>query len=177
MYNKNGFTLIELIVSLSLISIIALILITLFIQYTDWWEQISNETELQFQSQYTLNFIYEKIAESSGIELVMNNTVKKNNCTGEHRITKLSFKINESSDKCYVFEIRRNKIFYGIGSAYITPTVELGVYIERFMASPYPEENSFADASGIRVKLLLKKDKCEYKSEQLIIMRNNPHLI
>jgi len=174
MYKKqNGFTLLELLVSIGLFSIIFSLIMSIFIINFKNYRSIKNYTELQFQAQYILNFMSNKIIESRYIELARDNTISHIKKSGEQKISKIAFRYGSELNKCYSFEYKNNKIFYGNGSASSGANVELGSYISEMFACPIPDEIIFENAKAVKIRLVLLKDNNIYHAEQTIFMRNN----
>lgn len=168
---KKGFTLVELLVVLGLFGIIISLVMSLFITNLKSYETINNYTELQFQSQYILNFMANKILESKYIELAKANTSSHLKKTGERKITKISFRYGIKRNQCYNFEIKNNKIYYGNTCSFYCPTIELGCYIRELKVEPICGKK-FKDSDAIRIILILEKDKQIYETEQTVHMRN-----
>lgn len=173
MKKQKGFTLAELLVSIGLFSIIFSLIMSIFIANFKNYKSIKNDTELQFQAQYILNFMSDKIIESKYIELAKYNMISQLKKTNEQEITKISFRYGDDSTKCYNFEIINNKIFYGDGPVVTSANVELGDYVCQMFACPIPEGTVFDSADAIKIKIKLRKDSQNYEAEQIMYMRNN----
>lgn len=173
MKKQKGFTLVELLVSIGLFSIIFSLIMSIFIVNYKNYKSIKNDTELQFQAQYILNFMSNKIIESKYIEQAKYNVISHLKKTNEQEITKISFRYGEDSTKCYIFEVINNKIFYGNGLAVNSANVALGDYVSEMFSCPIPEGTMFEHAEAIKIKLKLKKENQNYEAEQIIYMRNN----
>ncbi|WP_326908286.1 PilW family protein [Sedimentibacter sp. MB31-C6] len=169
---EKGFTLIEIIIALGLLSIIICLSINFLIFNFTNYRKISNDAEIRFQAYYILNFMNNKILESSYLELAQNGTVKINNISGEQIVTRLSFRYGDDNNECYIFEYRNNKLFYGKGDAFSSANSELGTYIKEVRVRPIPENMTLSEARAIIIKINFIKDEQKYESEQLICMRN-----
>lgn len=168
---REGFTLTELLVVLGLVGVVISIVMSFFIAGFNNYRTINDKLELQFQSQYILNFMSSRIIESKYIELVKDNTLSHLKKSGEQNITKISFRYGENVNQCYNFEIRYDKIRYGNARSSVTPTDELGVYVKKLTATPVNEEK-FEDAEAVKLKILLEKNQQTYEAEQTVFMRN-----
>ena len=171
--NKKGFTLVELLVSIGLFSIIFSLIMSMFIINFENYKCINNDTELQFQAQYILNFMSNKIMDSKYIELARQNTSSHLKKSNEQKISKISFRYGLDADKCYIFENKSNKISYGNGFASSSAPDELGCYVIEMFACPIPVGVTFEDAEAVKIRLVFLKDNRNYQAEQTIFMRNN----
>lgn len=168
---REGFTLAELLVVLGLVGVVISIVMSFFIAGFSNYRTINDELELQFQSQYILNFMASRIIESKYIELAKGNTSSHMKKSGEQNITKISFRYGDNANQCYNFEIRYDKIRYGNARSSVTPTDELGVYVKKLTATPV-NGKKFEDAGAVKLKILLEKNKQVYEAEQTVFMRN-----
>lgn len=171
METKKGFTLVELLITLGLSCIIISLTMSFFINNLKNYKYINNNTELQFQAQYILNFMSNKILLSKHIELVKENTSSYIKRENEQKITKISFRYGINSNQCYNFEIKNNKIYYGNSYSFSTPTDELGCYVKEVKVAPI-NGKSFEFTKSLIISITLEKDDQQYEIEQTINMRN-----
>lgn len=170
--NKNGFTLMELLVVLGLSAAIVSLVMKFFMININNYETISNDTELQFQSQYILNFMSNKVMESSNIAGIRENAIDHMDHTGEKKITRVTFRYGIGYMECYNFEFRNSKILYGNNAPEVTANIELGVYIKEMRMEPIPETSTFRNAKAVKIIILLQKGNELYESFQTANMRN-----
>jgi prepilin-type N-terminal cleavage/methylation domain-containing protein len=175
MKNK-GFSIIELLVSLGISSIISGLIFSFFIINYKGYKSMRNDSEMQFQAQYILNFIAGRIINSNSISFVRVNTqnysVSAVRSAGvEYPIHKISFKCGNENEN-FVFHIINNTIRYGKGEKEMNPTVELGNYVDEMYVSLLKDE-SFQDAKAVKLKLIMKKDGQSHEAFQAVYMRNN----
>jgi len=173
MKEKNGFTLVEQLVSIVLFSIIFTLIMSVFIVNFKNYKTIKNDMELQFQAQYTLTFMSNKIMVCKYIELARLNTSSYLKKSNEQKINKISFRYGSDVAECYIFENKNNKISYGNGLASSSALVELGNYVSEMYVCPIPEWKIFENTKAVRIRLVLLKDSNRYQVEQTIFMRNN----
>ncbi|MBP1927325.1 prepilin-type N-terminal cleavage/methylation domain-containing protein [Sedimentibacter acidaminivorans] len=173
MKEKNGFTLLELLVSIVLFSIIFTLIMSVFLVTFKNYKTIKNDMELQFQAQYILTFMSNKIMVCKYIELARLNTSSYLKKSNEKKISKISFRYGSEAAECYIFENKNNKISYGNGLASSSAHVELGNYVSEMYACPIPEGEIFENTKSVRIRLVLLKDSNRYQAEQIIFMRNN----
>lgn len=171
MKNQKGFTLIELLITLGLTGIIISIVMSFLIFNLKSYETISDDSELQFQTQYILNFMTNKILECKNIELVKENTVSHLKKTSEQNVTRISFRYVNDFSKCYNFVVMNDKIRYGNSKSTDLPNDELGIYIKNLYVTPL-NGKSFEEAYVINLRIVLEKKNQRYEAEQTVYMRN-----
>ncbi len=172
-YNR-GYTLLELVVSLGIMLVVIILVMSLFNANVSNFEIISNESELQFQSQYILNFISTRVMESVKIEIIrIEGAASVINSKREFSISKMALLYNDQLNLCYIFVVKNNRIYYGNGNSYDSANIELGRYITELKAAPYPEGKTFAEAEALRITIRLKKGNQSYEADQIIYMRNS----
>ncbi|WMJ76662.1 MULTISPECIES: PilW family protein [unclassified Sedimentibacter] len=172
-YNR-GYTLIELLISMGIMFVVIILAMALFNANVSNFEIISNESELQFQSQYILNFISTRIMESVKIELIrIEGAASVINSKREFSISKMALLYNDQLNLCYIFVVKNNRIYYGNGNSHDAATVELGRYITEMKAAPYPQGKTFAEARALRITIRLRKGNQSYEADQIIYMRNS----
>lgn len=161
--NNNGFTLVELLVTLGLVGIIVSLVMSFFIANIKSYKNINNDTELQYQSQYILNYMTNKVLEAK--------KVKNSNPESGNNISKISFQYG-TEDQCYNFEVKDHKILYGKGTSDSVPDINLGSDVERLDINSLTG-GDLLDAKSIEIVLKLKNNNREYEAKQVIYMRNN----
>ncbi|MGD9567343.1 MAG: PilW family protein [Sedimentibacter sp.] len=171
--NQNGFTLIELLITLGIMSFITAMVFGLFIINFNNYVTINNDSRLQFQSQYILNFVSNKIMESKCVEVILTGTSSLLKAKSEYSISKISLRYGIYNHNCFIFEVRNNKIYYGNSFSYDSADVELGIYVKELKVAPYPEGKTFAESSALKITLYLISDGQEYVARQIVYMRNS----
>lgn len=175
MKNK-GFTLLELLITLGISSIVVGLIFSFFIGNYKGYKSVRNDSEMHFQAQYILNFMVGKIINSNSISLARFNTdnysmTAVRSAEMEYPVHKISFKYGSESEN-YVFHIRNNIISYGKGEKEKESTVELGNYVYEMYISVLKDE-SFQNATGVKIKIVMQKDGQTYEAFQAAYMRNN----
>lgn len=171
--NQKGFTLIELLVALGIMTFITSMVLSFFIINFKNYVTINNDTRLQFQSQYILNFVSNKVMESKNVEGIKTGTSSILNAKSEYSITKISLRYGAYNYNCYNFEVRNNKIYYGNSYSNDSANVELGTYVKELKASPYPYGKTFAETNALKITICLINNGQEYSASQIIFMRNS----
>lgn len=170
---RKGYTLIELLVCLVLISLVIVLLMSFFTANFNNSVRVKNNSELQFQAQYVLNFISNKVMESNSIaDIRTDSTTSIINLSGEFSIIKIALLYNKKDASCYIFEINGNTIFYGNGKATEWGNAQLGKYISELKAAPFPRGTTFENAQALEITVKLAKGDETYEATQLISMRN-----
>lgn len=160
MKNKKGFTLVELLITLGLAGIVVSVVMSFFITNIKSYETISTESELQYQSQYIINFMTNKILEANNVKSVNGDS----DMSGETLINNIIF---EHGTEEFNFEVNDRKLNYIIG----LDVSEIGKYIESLIIEPIPE-GKFKEANGLKIELILKEGRREYSAKQTVYMRN-----
>lgn len=175
--NKKGFTLIELLVTLGLSVLVTSLVVTFFVVNIKTYKELNDEAELQFQAQYILNFMSDKIMESEGISL-MRNSLDYYSMTSVRAsglklpADKISFRFGDGESENYVFHIVNKNIRYGIGNKDLNPSVELGNYVKAMHISLL-KNNSLINVKVFKITLLLEKGNQSFEAEQVVSFRNN----
>lgn len=171
MKRKFGYTLIELLISLGIMSIIITMIMSFLIAEVKTYKCINIDSKLEFQSQYILNFMTNKIMESKKVKYVLKGTKIITNDTVEQSINKISLLCNDQIS-CYIFEVKYDKIFYGKGNYDGSTNAELGTYISEVKVAPVPLGSSFSNALALKITVKLFKDNHVYEASQLAYFRN-----
>lgn len=148
MKDKRGFTLIELIVILALAGIILSVVMSFFIANVKSYNRLNTESELQYQSQYMINYMTNKILEAKNF----NNATKVFN--------------EDEEDDWFSFSIDGNhELYYNTESG----TTRIGSYVNSLVIN--------ADRDEVTITLILNKDNAgddtkNYPAHQTVKMRN-----
>jgi prepilin-type N-terminal cleavage/methylation domain-containing protein len=177
MKNKKGFTLIEILISAAIMSILVVLIMSVFITSLKNFKTLKNKSELQFQTQYIINFVSDKVMKSKNVALIKSDTSSVINSEKEFNISKISLKYGNEINNYYIFEVHSNKIYYGNSCWDDSADVELGVYVSELKAAPYPAGRTFADTHALKFTLCLEKEGHIYETEQLVYMRNNIKMV
>ncbi len=167
---------VELLVALGISSIVIGLIFSFFISNYKGYESVKNDLELQFQAQYILNFMVDKIVNSNSLSLVKQDNVKDYSMTTvrsketEYPLKKISFKYGNEEEN-YVFHIVYNDIRYGKGTKDENSTVELGKFVDSMYISLF-EDSSFQNAKALIIKIVMKRDNQTYEAFQAVHMRN-----
>lgn len=171
--NTSAFTTAELLISLGIVSIIAAFAITVLTVNLKSAKLLRNDSELEFHSQYILNFLSVKVMGAGKIVYIKSGQSSALNYGGEVAVDKVAFRYGIDERYCYIFEVRNDKIFYGNGSMGDTANAELGTYVEELRMVPYPEGTKFRDAKAVMVSLVLLKNGRNYEMCQVYYMRGS----
>ncbi len=177
--NRLGYTVIELLVTLTVVGILAATIMPIFTKQLNMCDKLDMDIELQQQGLFILSFIEGKILESEGIQyiedisgynkLYTNTPIKIKKIIFINNLIKAEIKeekdsISKRIIKGYIFNLTKNmehnyyKLLYGNGLSG-TGTVEFAHYIESIEAAPIPDDKTFVDADGISLKInLINKD-------------------
>ncbi len=148
MKDKRGFTLIELIIVLGLAGVVISVVMSFFIANYKSYETINTESEVQYQSQYIINYMTNKILEAKSFEGKTGN----------------QFIFRYSDGKEASFEKDSKKIKY----AYDTEApVDIGNYVKDINIES-------SGTNEVRITLILEKGSHDtYSAEQIVYLRNS----
>lgn len=169
----RAFTTAELLISLGIVCIIAVFAMTVLTANFKSSELLRSDSELEFHSQYILNFLSRKIMESREIVYIKSGQYSALNYSSEVSVDKVSFRYGIDERYCYIFEVRNNKIFYGNDSMNETANAELGAYVSELRMEPYPDGTKFKDTKSVMVILVLSKNGRNYETRQVYYMRGS----
>lgn len=172
MKGKRGFTLVELLVTLGLAGIVITVVMSFFISNLKNYETINTESELQYQSQYIINYLTNKILESKKIVSVNKNSDYLDNLS-EENIEYISFQYGDDDTECYNFKVENDEISFGKGEVDGAADAAFGSYVEELKMTPL--DGSFEDTTSVKIYLKLRKNvnSDPYEAEQIVYMRNS----
>lgn len=148
--NSRGFTLIELIVTLGLVGIIISIVMSFFLVNLKSYETISIQSELQYQSQYMINFMTNKILEAEKFEGTTDSII--------------TFKYDGSNRVSFTVNSNGELIFTDVGGE----VVKLGENVKELKINPFT-----GDSSRVEITLTLEDGKSKpCVAKQTVYMRN-----
>lgn len=154
MKNNKGITLIELIVTLALASIILTFVMSFFITNVKSYETINYETDVQYQSQSTINFMTNKILEAKDFVGLVGEI----------------YKFEHNNGKYFGFKKDHEVIIYYEDVSDLSKSVDIGKYIKNL-------EIITNSDSEVKIILELYNDKKNpadiYSANQTVYMRNS----
>lgn len=169
--NKRGFTLIELLIVLGISAIIISVVSMFFINNSNSYKRIDNDTELQYQAQFISNFVTDEMLKATNIVKVIdidNNDITQS--TGSNLIKKIAIANNGSGA---LFELKNgNEIFY-INRSNGYANVEVGKYITQISIISIPEAISYSKSKCIKLTFFFEKNNQKKQMEQTIFFRNS----
>jgi len=150
MKDKRGFTLIELLVVLGLAGIVISVVMSFFIANYKNYERINNESELQYQSQYMINYMTNKILEAENFDDATNTF---------------------NYDKSDWFKFSVDNITRELKYETSNPAVAIGSYLA------VDGVTITSDGPEVTIELVLDKEKDDdpiddYPAKQTVKMRN-----
>lgn len=169
--NKRGFTLIELLIVLGISAIIISVVSMFFINNSNSYNRVDNDTELQYQAQFVSNFVSDEMLKATNIVKVIdinNNNITQS--TGSNLVKKIAIANNDSGA---LFELKNgNEIFY-INKSNGYANVEVGKYIKEIIIRSEPISERYSDAKCINLTFIFEKDNQKLQMEQTIFFRNS----
>ncbi len=178
---NGGFTIIELLLTVTLFGYIIGLSATIFISTMKICGELDQKVELQQQGLFILSFLEDKIIEAEGINLLQDESKKDKIHTCESvKINKIIFRNNESHKKeGYVFNLTNKTVLGTCNLLYKTGlsgtgSVEIGNYIEFIEVEPLPSGTIFVDAAGIVIRINFLFEDNRICVEDAFCFRNKP---
>lgn len=168
--DRNGFTVLELLISLAFIGLLILMITTLFLTNINSYNREDIILELQYHGQVAINYFLDRVMEAKGIvEIIDINNIDSLNKDSEIKLKKVIFRTNDNG---VIFEVKpNNKFFYGEGIAG-SATTEIADYIESISLEPKPLGKTFLDADGIEITINLSKGNTNESYSTMVFFRN-----
>lgn len=171
---KKGVTLIELLVTIAIISIVFSVISSFFFTNYKTLNSVNKDLELQSQGERAISFMVDNIIEGYGVESVerLLNTIALDSIT-ETEITKLSVKKQDSAENKYtsVFELDNGILNYTKGTDG-SVKVEVCNSVKSIIITPLPSGKSFSSGNGLRIKITMKSDEQEKVFVNEVYLRN-----
>ncbi len=177
--NQRGFTLIELLVSLALFSIVAIMIFSLFNNYTKSSKRLNDEIELQAQGQKLITLISGKLMDCEGFSKLYDkdNEDVLIKFIDSSEISVFNIKNIDGNYESFVLN---NKLLYyqyisdgdPTKNAEITESNIVSKYIDSITISSSEEGKSINNTAFINIKINFKKNFSDYTIEQNIHLRN-----
>lgn len=176
---KNGFTTIELLVTMPIFSILVLLIFTSTTSNMNIIKNIEAEVELQQQAQFILDFMEEKIIQSTGVIYLQDSSgFQKHNTNEEVSLLKIIFKNSpDHTDKGYIFALVKDpnndyyNLKYGVGTIG-GASDEVGNFIQSIEIKPIPLYKNYTEAEGINICINFFLDGCNLTFENSYFFRN-----
>lgn len=176
---NNGFTIIELLVTMPIIGILVLLVFTSTASNMNIIKNVDNEVELQQQAQFIFDFIEEKIIQSTGIIYLQDlKGIQKHNSNEKVSILKIIFKnTSDHIDKGYIFALTKDpqndfyNLKYGIGTMG-GASDEVGNFIKSIEVEPIPRYKNYIEAEGIYICINFALDGCTQTFDNSYFFRN-----
>jgi len=177
---EKGFTIIEILLTLALLSVVLLSLFSFYSYQNNIFYKINNDIELMQQSQFILEFMEDKLIETSEIIYIEDIAGKARLETSDIIILKKIIVKNNicNKDRGYIFQLRKDSISntynlkYGIGLSG-SATVEVGNYIEKIEISPINPNRTFKESNGVKIHLLMNVNGYRKNFESQLYFRNS----
>lgn len=168
-FDKKGFMLVELLISLSFLAIILLLIFSLYFTNVKSFNREDVVLELQYQAQVAINYFLETAMKSEGIiEIrdINNSDYLKGN--DDISIRKVIFKTGNIGN---IFEVKYNKLFTGNGTSG-SATTEVATYVKAINLKPLPIGKNFSNANGLEITIILEKDNITESYNTKVFFRN-----
>lgn len=160
MQKNKGFTLIELVITISLFSIIMLPIFTFYIRSISVFKTIDTKIELSHHGQFAFDYLDRVIKETRNIYLITGK-VLDNDIIDVNRI------IFTDGKGLNTFRISNNALKHD--------NIEVANYINDLRIELLPnslEPSNYRNSKGIIINLYLKKDEIDLMLKNVVIFRN-----
>lgn len=172
---RRGLSLIELVVALSLVSIILMIVGPFFISNYKTLNKTSNQIDFQREAKSIMNYFTKSAMESSNILNVSNvrkkdsNNLEDNKVNSKDGYLKVTFNNEDNS--------RETEFRFEDGSLYMKTNdqkeTKIGDFVKEINLTALPNGNSFKNAKSIKIEILLdNKNNKSYKVSDILTFRN-----
>ncbi|KNF07387.1 N-terminal methylation site-containing protein, prepilin-type [Gottschalkia purinilytica] len=162
--NNKGVTLIELLVSMSIGSILIIITLSLVISGLKLSERINDDIEVQQHGVFSTTYMLKKITHAQNVySLKGRNGIRDIDSKEQVELGTIVLKTNESDFSGYTFNIKSNpytknySLKYG-ESLYEMGSIEIGNFIESIKVNSLPYYSSYSNAKGLEFIFKIKKD-------------------
>lgn len=172
--NNKGFTLVELLVTLAISSVILGLVVSFFIMNIKNFDRSEHQLDLQYESQFAMNYITDLIMEGERISYIenINNSIKtlSNGVVKVREIRIITKKIDESSlnvttrEEIFTVDEDSRKIYHG--------DKEIGDYVDEVIVETVPSNMSYSEARGIIITISLSKANLKKSITSQVFFRN-----
>lgn len=187
---KRGISLIELVVALSLISIILMIVSPFFISNYVTLDKTSNQIDFQREAKAIMNYFTDSAMEASNIESLTNiknevlsnnnytESLKKNSLKSKEGYLKLTFNNSKNKNEHTTFILKDRSLYmkkndseeFKIGD--LVSSIELTSLTEE-STQDKEEINNFKNANAIKIEITFDtKKNTPYKVSNILTFRN-----
>lgn len=177
---KRGISLIELVVALTLISLILMLVGPFFISNYKSLNKVSNQVDFQREAKSIMNYFTDSAMEASnisninidnnkeGIDLSANNTTKGLDSKGNISIT---FNNDETHGGIKTtFKLENEVLYYQKNN---NKEIEIGQFVKNISFNALPSGSNFKDASSIEVKIEFDTNNADpYEVRNILTFRN-----
>lgn len=186
---RKGVSLIELVVALSLITIILMIVGPFFISNYRSLNKTSNQIDFQREAKAIMNYFTDSAMEASNIESLTNvknevlsnnnytESLKKNSLKSKDGYLKLTFNNSENKNEHTTFILKDKSLYMKRDSE----EFKIGDLVSRIELTSLTEEstqgkeeiNNFKNANAIKIEIVFyTKNNTPYKVSNILTFRN-----
>lgn len=175
--NNKGFTLIEIIITLSIASILLILLVGVFSTGLRLYEDIYNNNEIKQQAQFITDFMTTRVMSSTEINDIFDYTnTSYYKSDKEIELGQLHLKDYSLKEKeLHIFSIQKDPKVEGHSIRYgkvNVAKIEAGNYINSIKVKPLPIGYTYENARGLEITLKMQKGKSNLEILKSIYFRN-----
>lgn len=177
---KRGLSLIELVVALSLITIILMIVGPFFISNYKSLNKTSNQIDFQREAKVIMNYFTDSAMEASNISSIKLNNNKESIDLAENSTTSsigsgssisITFDNNEAKDNIKTrFKLENEILYYQKDD---NQEIQIGQFIKKMSFNALPSGTNFSNANSIEVKIEFDTNNATpYEVSNILTFRN-----
>ncbi len=169
--NIQGFTFIEILITLSLAGVILALVFSFFINNLKNFNRAEHEVGLQYNGQFAVDYITNIASQSKGISFVESiDRVDKTSTSDRVNVKQITFIVENADESTSDISFSIDEISKELHS---TDRVNsIAQYVEELVIQPVPSNENYSNARGIALIINLSKGDVNKRIESQIKFRN-----
>ena len=167
----QGFTLVELLITLSLAGIILTLVFSFFINNLKNFNRAEHEVDLQYNGQFAKEYITKIVTQSKGISFVESiDGVDKTSTSDRVNVKQITFIVENADESTSDISFSIDEVSKELHSSDIMSSI--AQYVEKLVIEPVPSNENYSNARGIALIINLSKGDVNKRIESQIKFRN-----